>query len=99
MCSVEVKSKHMAHEPEHVWEATAQAVSLSKHLKKPQRYVMTDGVDWRFCLFHPTQGVNYLSDILSADKEGDELILTLLEEWVWYAWKSKPSSMWSLQDQ
>lgn len=34
LCSVEVKPEHLVvHNAEHIWEATAQAVSLSQHLR------------------------------------------------------------------
>ncbi|KDQ26159.1 hypothetical protein PLEOSDRAFT_1107024 [Pleurotus ostreatus PC15] len=46
---------------------------------------MTDGSTWRFCLYDPTEKMNYISDLVSSKDDSDGFVLTLLEDWIWFA--------------
>ncbi|KAJ8689010.1 hypothetical protein PTI98_013076 [Pleurotus ostreatus] len=74
-----------------------EAVTASLHTKGDQRFIMTDSKRWKFCVYQRETGKCYVSSILDASDDGAEIVVTALDEWLWFADHVRsPQGLWKL---
>ncbi|KAF4565521.1 hypothetical protein EYR36_002092 [Pleurotus pulmonarius] len=96
---VEVKNTANVFSPGHIAEVVAQVATASFHTKRNHRFIMTDAVEWRFCIYRRDEKTYYMSHSLNALTHGNRAILTALDEWVWNGNDESPDQLWAYESE